>query len=961
MKYFLLFVLFFQILAVSGQQIPNLPVAPGKKCATDEIHQWRLVNEPGYAEAYQALQDYTAKFVAEHPAGYSPKAVVTIPVVFHIVLSPAQHATFLDSRCLEQIDVLNQDYAGLNTHSIAPFPASMKTNTELQFCLATIDPSGQPTSGIERRDYSGSGWGTNSGVKYYAQGGLDAWDNTKYLNFWICDLGGGLCGYALYPTSSPEYGLVNHYTYTGVTGASAPYNLGGTGTHEIGHCFNLKHIWADSPGCSPDDDCNDTPLQDEEQYGNPTAPLFDACTPSGNGINFQNFMDYVDDIAYANFTPDQKTRIQACFASGGPLYQLGQSAACGVTINADFVGTPTTINVGQNVDFTDLSTGNPTTWSWTFTGAVAGSTTSTLQNPQNIQYDVAGWYPVSLTASNSNFSNTATKTQYIHVIDPNLVDADFVGNPTTLYAGNTVQFTDLSTSNPISWSWSFQGGTPAISTLQNPLITYNTPGTYNVTLTASKTGTTDTETKTGYITVVDPASAPEADFVADYTIIPAGASINFYNYSSGIYDSLRWFFQDAVTATSTVSNPTLIQYDNIGNWDVTLVLYSQLGNDTLTKVGYIMVVPPGFGDTLTADFHAITGRLIPQGWSVSYEDLSEGYPTSWYWIFEGGTPNSSTVQNPQNITYSTPGIFDVRLIVNNGISSDTLFKDNYIVVTTEPWPDPNGYCEDTVINVLTNERPLTFRHLIPNKWGYFPGHNEYQVKAYAEKFTFYTFNKVTGLIVPVVKAFGATSASKVRFTVWDVDANGKPGTELANKDVLINTFTPYFYHSIMFNTPAPVDGHFFVGYQIWYNTPLDTFVVYMAPNRGVGGNNTVYCKKGAAWFSPSALLNDTLNTSLALRILGCLYNSEADINWDDHLMIYPNPTDGQVFMQILGVEVKTIQFHVFDITGRAVNPSAISDDNANHRLDFAGFENGIYFIRTIINGQPVTRKITLMK
>jgi len=472
MKYILTALMFFWILNLTAQRIPNIPVAPGKKCATDEIHKWRLANEPGYAESYAMLQEYTAKFVAEHPNGYSPKAVVTIPVVFHLVLSPAEHAGFLDSRCVEQIAVLNQDYAGLNTHSIGSFPASMKTNTELQFCLATIDENGQATSGIERRDYSGPEWGTNSEVKYTATGGLDAWDNTKYLNFWVCNLGAGLCGYALYPTASVEFGLVNHYPYTGVTGASPPYHLGGTGTHEIGHCFNLKHIWGGSGGCSPDDDAADTPLQDVETYGDPTFPLLDACTPSGNGINFQNFMDYVNDASYANFTPDQKTIIQACFAASGPLYQLGQSAACGVPVVADFVGNPTTINIGQTVNFTDLSTGNPDTWSWTFTGS-SNIPTSTTQNQAGVQYDIAGWYPVTLTASNSNFSDTETKTQYIHVIDPNVVDADFVGVPTILYTGNSVQFTDLSTSNPTNWAWTFTGGTPPSHTKPGNYIQYS--------------------------------------------------------------------------------------------------------------------------------------------------------------------------------------------------------------------------------------------------------------------------------------------------------------------------------------------------------------------------------------------------------------------------------------------------------------------------------------------------------
>lgn len=79
--------------------------------------------------------------------------------------------------------------------------------------------------------------------------------------------------------------------------------------------------------------------------------------------------------------------------------------------------------------------------------------------------------------------------------------ADFVGSPTTIYAGDTVNFTDLSTNTPTSWSWSFAGGTPATSTTQNPSVVYNTAGTYGVDLTASNIAGSDLESKPNYITV----------------------------------------------------------------------------------------------------------------------------------------------------------------------------------------------------------------------------------------------------------------------------------------------------------------------------------------------------------------------------------------------------------------------------------------------------------------------------
>jgi len=160
---------------------------------------------------------------------------------------------------------------------------------------------------------------------------------------------------------------------------------------------------------------------------------------------------------------------------------------------ADFVGDPTSGTAPLTVNFTDKSTGNPTSWSWDF----GDGGTSTAQNPSHT-YNSPGTYTVKLTATNSCGSDTETKVDYITVSGSAPV-ADFVGDPTSGTAPLTVQFTDQSSGNPTSWSWDFgDGGT---STEQNPSHTYNDPGTYTVSLTVTNAYGSDTETKTDYITV----------------------------------------------------------------------------------------------------------------------------------------------------------------------------------------------------------------------------------------------------------------------------------------------------------------------------------------------------------------------------------------------------------------------------------------------------------------------------
>ncbi|HKM24197.1 MAG TPA: PKD domain-containing protein, partial [Corynebacterium sp.] len=144
------------------------------------------------------------------------------------------------------------------------------------------------------------------------------------------------------------------------------------------------------------------------------------------------------------------------------------------------------------VQFTDLSTGGPTSWLWTF----GDGNTSAAQNPVHT-YTTAGTYSVNLTATNEYGSDYELKTDYITVYGP--VTAQFTATPTAGIAPLTVQFTDLSGGRPTSWAWTFgDGGT---SSEQNPQHTYTTAGTHTVTLTASHPYDSDIETKTAYITV----------------------------------------------------------------------------------------------------------------------------------------------------------------------------------------------------------------------------------------------------------------------------------------------------------------------------------------------------------------------------------------------------------------------------------------------------------------------------
>lgn len=274
---------------------------------------------------------------------------VTIPVVVHVVYNTASQ-NISNAQIISQINVLNQDFGRTNSDTTNT-PTAFKpiaANTGIQFCLAQRDPAGNPTNGIERRSTTVTSFTTDDKVKFFSQGGLDIWDPSRYLNIWVCNMGGGLLGYGEFPTGSLSntFGAVIQYNAFGNTGTvSAPFNLGRTCTHEFSHCFNLYHIWGDDgTACTGSDLCTDTPNQAGATSGCFAFPKTDACSPASPGIQFMNYMDYSDDNCMNMFTTCQSTRMNNVLNSL-PYSSLKTSNGCSPVILAtNDAGVPSVIN-----------------------------------------------------------------------------------------------------------------------------------------------------------------------------------------------------------------------------------------------------------------------------------------------------------------------------------------------------------------------------------------------------------------------------------------------------------------------------------------------------------------------------------------------------------------------------------------------------------------------------------------
>ncbi len=318
--------LFFCVSANAQQQ-------PSFSCAVDDFISIARESDPDFdkkAEEQEKLRRQWTSLISDR------QGVLTVPVVVHIVGNHFLNDV-TEAQVLSQIEALNIDFMRLNADTVntpAAFLA-VAANPKIQFCLADFDPDGNPTNGINRIKTSKNLYALVSGdtsIWHSSLDGFDGWDPEKYLNIWVANIspagGIGFWPGAVFP--GHREGVVINHTFFGTTGtAAAPYNLGRTATHEIGHYLDLRHLWGDvgnNSNCQASDYCDDTPVQRTASQNCPAFPLTDACTGTAPGLNFMNFMDYPQDNCKNMFTADQVTRMRTCLL--GPRASLLSSPAC---------------------------------------------------------------------------------------------------------------------------------------------------------------------------------------------------------------------------------------------------------------------------------------------------------------------------------------------------------------------------------------------------------------------------------------------------------------------------------------------------------------------------------------------------------------------------------------------------------------------------------------------------------
>ncbi len=286
-----------------------------RQCMTYEVYQEQLITNPSLRDKMDKIEAFTKRYVQSPTTRLDIDGItMIIPVVVN-VLYKTDAENISDAQIASQITVLNKDFAATNAdyNSTTTYDAVKSGDIKIRFELQKV----------VRKATNKKFWPVNfkDGMKIGKRGGIDATSPETTLNIWVCTLSKNILGYAQFPGGDPSTdGVVILNTAFGIMGtAAAPFNAGRTTTHEVGHYFNLRHIWGDT-NCG-NDFVDDTPLHNTYNFGCPPAGHLSTCT--GTPVEMtMNYMDYTDDACMYMFTKEQALRMQATYATGGPRETL---------------------------------------------------------------------------------------------------------------------------------------------------------------------------------------------------------------------------------------------------------------------------------------------------------------------------------------------------------------------------------------------------------------------------------------------------------------------------------------------------------------------------------------------------------------------------------------------------------------------------------------------------------------
>jgi PKD repeat protein len=633
---------------------------------------------------------------------------------------------------------------------------------------------------------------------------------------------------------------------------------------------------------------------------------------------------------------------------------------------------------GQNATFSNSSS-NALTYSWNF--GDGGS--SADQNPTHV-YTTDGTYTVILTVTNACGTSTISQNVVINTSP----GAGFSANTTSGCAGLTVNFSDISSGNPVAWAWTFEGGIPGTSSVQNPSVNYFTPGVYDVTLVVtSVNGVTSSFTQNNIIVV---NGAPSAGFTSSNN----GTTVNFTNLSTGAV-SYAWNFGDNSTSADPDPSHT---YQNDGVYNVTLAATNNCGT-TIFEQTVVVSTPPVAGFN-----YSVNSGCAP--FIVQFNNASSSNATSLSWNLPGGNPSSSTDPNPI-VTWNTAGVYVVTLTASNGAGNSTStatitvgegpsagftsqttglsvnFTSTSSGANTYAWDFGDGTGSSTVQNPsYTYSQTGTFvvTLTVTNGCGTSTSTQTVVIEGSAPTAAI-SANQQSGC-VPLTVQFTDQSAGNPSAWTWTFPG-GTPSTSNAQNPVVeyntpgVHDVTLQVTNAFGGNTqtfPAyvttqttPASGFTFTSVQntVTFTNTSQGAVSY-SWNFGDGNSSTeqnpvhTYANPGSYTVSLSA--SNSCGTTIFQQTI-TLSSGIGEAAWMENFRLFPNPNSGAFVVEMNGIPQEEVEFVLFNAIGQQIKREMADFGTGNllRNFDYGNLAAGMYTLRVQANGQAMYAKVAITR
>ncbi len=894
------YILFSAIICAA--QLKTVYGQNGKQCGTTEATQ---ILHAAHPELIQKDIDYNNGLTQQIQYKKQQKAVqgttetiLTIPIVFHVIHTNGPE-NISDAQILDQVNILNRDYAKLNADTSAiignsPFD-TLASNIHIQFRLARLDPHGNCTNGIDRI-YSHRTNNADDNSK------LNQWPREKYLNVWTVKTIGqaGAAGYAYYPSDVDGFlftndGVLILSEYIGSIGTGTPYTSRAL-THEIGHWMSLQHPWGstNSPEVACGDDfVDDTPIT----KGHLSC---DLLTPKCDSSNFATPYNFKH-VSLTSGTTDTTSLHKSIGAVFGNFTASGVASQPSDTARFSFSKWDTGSHNGDSLYAALTGSINTSKYYQVTISPAWGKSMSIKYLAFTFQRSGTGVRSFAVRSSVNGFAGN--------------LPASVSGNANLSIAGTNEFFYSKDTTISQSGSVITLGG--ASYTNRITPVTFRFYG-WNA------------EDSLGTFSIDNVNFAGEAGTIEN--------TQNYMDYSycsvmftKGQKDRMRTALGSDVSFRNRIYRASNL---------------AATGTDAAGQAMAACIPKP--------DFYANRNEICAGGSIIFTKNILYGTAAAAVWTFEGGTPATSTTANP-SVTYNTPGDYMVKLTAGNTSGSDSVIKNFYIHVS-QPGAEYSGLASENFENnssyywnwLLNNYDNNNYNWRFTDSTGYSGNHS---LKMYGDgdyildvddfitpafdmshvsgaNLTFRCAGASKGMaaadVNDVLKIYSSTTCGQT----WQLRTTF-PGSVLANNGWHPESFSPV--------------------------SPSQWALQTVAIPSNIATSNVRFKFEYTSGKANNNIYIDDIN------ITGVLGISENSID-NAKVSIYPNPTDQTASVAYHLNKKGNTKIELVDLLGKTIleinnNEQPEGDYIMPISKQLYNINDGIYFMKLSIDNSTITKKI----